>query len=297
MIKLPVLDMTPFNSEDIEVTRQLGNELRHALENVGFFVIINHGISQELLESVYQESQRFFSLSEEEKMTKEFTLARPTGYRALGTSKSGASNLDSIKKPNLNESYFVNPERVTDDDGTSDLPHIAPNQWPSGLHGFRETLLEYFRVMEVLGMRMLPLFATALDLNTDYFSPFFSRPLTSLRLAHYPPMHHEEDQYGLSPHTDSGFMTLLPQSKVSGLQIRPEGSGWISPPDIPGSLIVNSGDILKRWTNDRFLSTPHLAKNITNIDRYSLPFFFDPNADALIECLHTCQNAENPPSY
>jgi isopenicillin N synthase-like dioxygenase len=110
-------------------------------------------------------------------------------------------------------------------------------------------------------------------------------------------LEHDEHQYGLAPHTDSGFMTLLPQNDIPGLAIRPEGCEWMEPPILPGSFLVNSGDILRRWTNDRFLSTSHRVLNSSGRDRYAMPYFFDPNTDTVIECLPTCQGSDNPAKY
>jgi isopenicillin N synthase-like dioxygenase len=108
---------------------------------------------------------------------------------------------------------------------------------------------------------------------------------------------HEDHQWGLAPHTDSTFMTLLPANDVPGLWIRPEGYDWIEPPALPESFLVNSGDILRRWTNDRFLSTAHRVMNASGTDRYAMPFFFGTRDDALIEALPTCVGPDNPPRH
>jgi isopenicillin N synthase-like dioxygenase len=141
-------------------------------------------------------------------------------------------------------------------------------------------------------------FATALDLPPDWFDKPFANAQCTLRLSHYPPMEYEDNQFGISPHTDSSFLTILPQSNVEGLYIRPAGLGWMKAPKIPGSFIINSGDMCRRWTNDRFLSTEHLAINpAPDRDRYAVPFFFAPNTDWPIRCLPTCCSDDNPPRY
>ena len=95
----------------------------------------------------------------------------------------------------------------------------------------------------------------------------------------------------------AGFMTLLPQSAVPGLEIRTRAGDWLAAPPLPGSYLVNTGDTLNRWTNGRFLSTPHRASNHSGDERYAMPFFYDPNTDTMIECLPTCRGPDNPPKY
>ena len=151
--------------------------------------------------------------------------------------------------------------------------------------------------MEALCHRLLPLYAGALDLAPDFFAEPFRQAQITLRLSHYPLVPHDDEQFGLAAHTDSGFMTLLPDNEVEGLSIRPAGGEWIDVPRVPGSFLVNSGDTLKRWSNDRFLSTEHRVRVSAARDRYAIPFFFDPRTDHVIECLPTCQGPGNPPRY
>ena len=145
-----------------------------------------------------------------------------------------------------------------------------------------------------LAHRLLPLYAHALDLPGGWFDEHFVDPSATLRLSHYPVIDHEDSQWGLAPHTDSTFMTLLPANDVPGLWIRPEGYDWIEPPALPQSFLINSGDILRRWTNDRFLSTGHRVMNASGKDRFAMPFFYGARDDALIEAIPTCVSGGNP---
>ena len=164
-----------------------------------------------------------------------------------------------------------------------------PNKWPDNLPGFRDFLLGYWEAMERFSQSLLPVFATALDLPSEYFDRAFVDAQCVLRLSHFPPTRYRDNQFGLAPHTDANFFTVLPQANVEGLYIRPAGSGsWIKAPRIPGSFVINAGDMCKRWTNDRFLSTQHLAINLTDRHRYSTPFFYTPHIDWPIACLQTC---------
>jgi isopenicillin N synthase-like dioxygenase len=126
----------------------------------------------------------------------------------------------------------------------------------------------------------------------------FARPNLILRMTHYPPQpQYEENEFSIAPHTDSGFMTLLAPSAVPGLAIRLPDGTWLDAPSVQGAFVVNGGDLLRRWTNDRFLSTPHRVINSSGRDRYAIPFFFDAHPDTLIECLPTCRSDDRPPRY
>jgi isopenicillin N synthase-like dioxygenase len=120
----------------------------------------------------------------------------------------------------------------------------------------------------------------------------------NLRFLHYPPQESDDpEQFGQGPHTDNSFITMLAREDVPGLAVRLPNGEWLAPPVIPGTFLVNLGNIMKRWSNDRFLSTPHGVLNDSGKDRYSIAFFYSPNVDAVIECLPTCVSANDPPRY
>lgn len=297
MTAIPVLDLAPYLADRNGALKNLAAALRDALERVGFFFIVNHGVPQALIDRVFAEAARFHALPLEEKLALRMSRHN-TGYVPLGGGASRASAIADAAKPNLNEAFFMKRDRPSDHpDVLADIPFRGLNQWPDNLPGYRETLVEYFDTLETLGKRLLPVYATALDLPRDFFAEAFDEPQITLRLSHYPPVDHEADQFGLAPHTDAGFMTMLAQNELPGLAIRPAGGDWIDAPMIPGSFLVNAGDTLKRWTNDRFLSTEHRVLNATGRARYAIPYFFDPRTDYVIECLPTCQGPDNPPRY
>jgi isopenicillin N synthase-like dioxygenase len=173
------------------------------------------------------------------------------------------------------------------------------NRWPADLPGFRETLTEYFTELEALSLRLLPVYATALDLPTDFFDGAFHNGKATgvLRLSHYPSIEIEENQFNTAPHVDGDFITFLAQSKVPGLQIRTRSQKWIQAPVLPGTFLVNSGEILRLWSNDRFLATPHRVINSGGHERYAILFFYSPHPETLIECLETCQGPDRLPHY
>lgn len=142
-------------------------------------------------------------------------------------------------------------------------------------------------------------FALALDMNADYFADKIDRPLAQLRLLHYPPQSGDVQArtIGCGAHTDYGCLTILAQDQNGGLQVRNTAGDWIAAPPVPGAFVVNLGDQMARWTNGRFQATPHRVINVSGRERYSMPFFFDPNWEAEIACLPTCAVPGEAPRF
>ena len=295
---IPVLDLGPYLAGMPGAELRLAAELRRACETVGFYFIIHHGVPQNLIDNAFAQTARFHAQRLADKMAL-LINDHMIGYLPLGYSTFRSSDINRNTKHDLNEALFIRRERSPDDpDVVSGKRWRGLNQWPSGLPGFRDTMLEYFQRMEALARRLLPIYALALDLPRGYFLPLFDGAHINLRLSHYPANAAAEDnQFGIAPHADAGFMTLLPQSAVPGLEIRTTSGTWLAAPSLPGSYLVNTGDTLNRWSNGRFLSTPHRASNNSGRERYAMPFFYDPNTDTLIECLPFCQGPDNPPKY
>ena len=159
--------------------------------------------------------------------------------------------------------------------------------------------MAYFHALGSMCDRMLPPFAVALGMTPDYFAPFFANEAhANLRFLHYPPQDpDEENLFGQAPHTDNSFMTALARTDVPGLAVRLPSGEWFPPPLIPGTFLINLGNIMRRWSNDRLLSTPHGVLNESGTDRYSIAYFHSPNPDAVIEPLPSCIGAGNPPRY
>jgi isopenicillin N synthase-like dioxygenase len=227
------------------------------------------------------------------------------GYMVMGRYAVRTSDLNNNDKGDLNEAFFVKRERAPDDPLLlSGRRFVGPNRWPAetDLPGFRTHVLDYCEAMDRFAGRFLPAVARALDLPPRWFADAFEDSQFTCRLSHYPPVAAETNQFGIAPHTDSNFMTFLPQSEVPGLQVRLHGAGladgkWLDMPFIPGSFAVNSGDMLHRWSNGRFKSTPHRALPPVGCDRYAIPFFLGPRFDQLIECLPTCTGPGDPPRW
>ena len=297
--EIPILDLGDFLAGKAGALEAVAAELQYAAENVGFFFIRNHGVSQDLVNATFDASGRFHDLPEEEKKALKAN-EHNVGYMGPGSSVSRASQVyEGERKANLVAAFFLKRDLPPDhSDIVENKPFRGANQWPANLDGFRETTVAYMDAMEALAKSMLPIYAAALDLPSDFFAKAFEEPQYTLRLSHYPPAEAEDNQFGLAPHTDSSFLTLLAQNEVEGLQVRPDEGTWINAPVLPNTFLVNTGDMLRRWSNHRFLSTPHRAiASAPNKDRYAIPFFFDAHADYVQECLPSCQGPDNPPRY
>ncbi|MFV0296501.1 MAG: isopenicillin N synthase family dioxygenase [Hyphomicrobiaceae bacterium] len=295
---IPVLDLGPYRRGEAGAKDVLARALRHCFEDVGFYFIVNHGVGQELIDGAYEAARRFHAQPLEKKL--EIRLNQYNiGYLPMRGGTTRHSSLNENNKPNVNEAFFCAREVGADDpDVRREPPYRSVNRWPSDLPGFREACLSYAAALETLCRSLVPLYALALDLPESYFDDAFSRPIFKLRMSHYPPADPDADnEFGLAPHTDTSFMTLLAPNKVPGLSIRLPTGRWVYAPAIDGAFLVNGGDMLRRWTNDRFLATPHRVVNRTRAERYALPFFFDCNADHVMACLPTCTGPDNPPKY
>jgi isopenicillin N synthase-like dioxygenase len=284
---IPLVDLGPYLAGEPGALEATAAELRRICETVGFLVISNHGVDAGLMRDTFAAAERFHAQSLEAKMAVALD-DRMQGYMPYKSSVVRANALIETRKPNENEAFLILAERD---------PQRPANRWPEALPEFANTTMRYFAALENLAQRMLPLYARALELPAGYFDPLCNEPYCVLRLTHYPPVTYGPDEYGLAPHTDSTFITLLAQNPVPGLQILTQAGDWIDAPVISDTFIVNTGNILKQWTNGRFISTPHRASNQEPRSRFSIPFFFHPNEDTLIEPLTNCLSATNPPRF
>jgi isopenicillin N synthase-like dioxygenase len=222
------------------------------------------------------------------------------GYLPVNESIQRASTVHKATRPNFNESFFISHDRGPDHtDVVAGTPLRGANRWPAGHERMRAAMVHYFQTMVTLGERTLPLLARALDMPAGHFAPFFADEAhINLRFLHYPPQEVDDpEQFGQGPHTDNSFITFLAREDTPGLAVRLPSGEWLAPPLIEGTFLVNLGNVMKRWSNDRFLSTPHGVVNDAGRDRYSIAFFYSPNIRARIECLPSCTGPGNPPRY
>jgi isopenicillin N synthase-like dioxygenase len=296
---IPVIDIADYLVGRPGTQAAIASQVRDALTTVGFFVLTGHDVPRRLIDRTFGEAERFHNLPIGKKLALRMN-EHNNGYMAMARYAVWTSDVNKNDKPDLNEAFFIKRERAPDDPlRLSGRRFVGPNLWPdeTGLPEFRARVLEYVETMDALARRFLPAVAVALDLAPNWFDAAFNQSQFSFRLSHYPPVKAEENQFGIAPHTDSNFMTFLAQTEIPGLQVRMPSGSWLDVPYIPGSFAVNSGDIMKRWTNGRFKSTPHRALPPVGRHRYAIPFFLGPRFDQLIECLPTCTSPDNPPQW
>ena len=296
---IPVIDFGPAFRGETGGLETVAAQVRQASEEVGFFYLAGHGVPQKVVDDAFAASREFHAMPAEEKTRLALNQAN-IGYLAPNQSMQRASTVHKATRPNFNESFFITHDRPADHpDVLAGIPLRGRNQWPDGHEGMRSAMVTYFKTLETVGERMLPVLARALAMPADFFAPFFANEAhVNLRFLHYPPQEIDDDeQFGQGPHTDNSFITILAREDVPGLAVRLPSGEWMAPPVIEGTFLVNLGNIMKRWSNDRFLSTPHGVLNDSGTDRYSIAFFYSPNVDAVIECLPSCVGPDKPPRY
>lgn len=291
-----IVDVSDLASDDVAKRRAVGKAIRAAYEDLGFLYIAGHGVPEDSIARAFAASRRFHALPLDAKMALKINEAH-RGYMPMATSTIVTSSVAKVTRPNLSESLMVMHE-VAPDDPEWGRPLQGANQWPADLPGFREDVLEYDTAQRALAERLTRAVALAFDLAEDWFAPHFARPTTWLRLLHYPPHPAQapDDQFGSAPHTDYGFLTILAQDESGGLQVRGNDGAWIDAKSIPGTFVVNVADILMRWTDGVLRSTPHRVRNVSGRDRYSIPYFYDPDMNAVVSRLPGV-NASAPPRW
>ncbi|GAB2225347.1 hypothetical protein Droror1_Dr00006139 [Drosera rotundifolia] len=275
--------------------------LKQACLDCGFFYLINHGISQELMDEVFAQSKKFFNLPTDEKM-KVLKNKISRGYTPLFDERLGPS--DQVNG-DYKEGYYIGMEKPADD-SEAQGPFRGPNVWPDAdlLPGWRQTMQEYLQQALEVARTVARRIALALDLDANFFDKreMLGEPSATLRLLHYNGQVSDPSRgiYGAGAHSDFGLITLLATDDVPGLQIcknkDAEPQLWEDVAPLKGAFIVNLGDMLERWSNCIFKSTLHRVIG-NGHERYSVAFFLDPNVDCTVECLPSCKSQTNPPKF
>jgi isopenicillin N synthase-like dioxygenase len=307
---VPIIDLAPYHQGGLEGRRRVARQVDQACRDIGFLVITNHGVPLNLCREMDRVSRAFFDLPVEEKSAvAQWGEDIPRGYSGL--EDESLSYLAGREAPgDLKESFTIGPIDIPEDD-----PYYAPEQsgqlfarnvWPERPPEFRKVWKAYYSAVNELANDMLRLFALALDLDEDYFMPMVSRHTSALRVLNYPEQKvpPKPGQLRAGEHTDYDTFTLLRQSEgyLSGLQALNTDKEWVDVPYVPDSFIVNIGDTMMQWTNDRWVSTLHRVLNPPfgtgqPTRRQSIVFFHQPNYDAVIECLATCRSHQKPAKY
>ncbi|MEM7720129.1 MAG: 2-oxoglutarate and iron-dependent oxygenase domain-containing protein [Pseudomonadota bacterium] len=293
---LPVVDVSGLISGDATAQRAVARAIKEACLDKGFMYIVGHGIAPELRSEVFKQSAAFFDLPEAHKLAVDMKLSSCNrGYEAMR-----AQTLEAGAPPDLKESFYSG--RHLEPDHPAVLAgkfNHGPNQWPAGMSQFQDVMDRYYLELETFGAVLMRGVALSLDLAADYFDGFCTDPQCGLRLIHYPPQpaHAAPNEKGCGAHTDWGGLTILAQDEVGGLQVWDDTVGWVHAPPMQDAYIVNLGDMIARWTNERYRSTLHRVVNATGKERYSVPFFYSGNPDYEVACISSCLGPGETPKF
>ena len=280
---LAIIDMSAFRNGDNTERKKVANKIYNAAHNIGFLYLKNTGMPYDLLDKTFSVSNDFFK--NDNKVRIPFCTNRNHGYTAI---KGEA--LDPSKPADLKETFTSrNIERIPS----------GPDYWPNPI--FEKTMRNFYKHVRLIASDVMSAFAIALDMPESFFEEKHSGLTQTLRILHYPPVKNiSEGQLGAGAHTDFGTITILFQDSKGGLQVQHLNGEWIDAPPIDGTVVVNTGDLISRWSNDFFKSTPHRVvprpaamKN----GRLSIAFFSDPDPDVIIETFPRCITPENPQKY
>jgi isopenicillin N synthase-like dioxygenase len=297
---IPVVDLSGAFSSRTESVNSVAGAIHRACRETGFFYVSNHRVSRALIDAQFAWAKRFFDLPVSEKLALHMKQSpSAAGYEPIGGQRLDSQDANAEAAPaDLKESFYCGMELPADNPWTTRrLRGFGHNQWPASLPGFREQMLAYRAAVTELGDRLLSLLALSLELPRDWLKPFFDMPIGTLRIIKYPPQpaNAAANQIGAGAHTDWGGITILAQDDVGGLEVRNAADDWIEAVPVPGTFVINLGDLMGRWTNGIYNSNMHRVKNNSSGgDRYSVPYFYGPRPDAVIEPMPGCVSDEHP---
>ena len=281
---LPIVDLAPF-MRDAAGRAAVVADVAKALEFSGFLYVRGLPVTDAQVADAFATAQRFFAKPADEKRRYGYTdIDANFGYQAVEV-----ESLDPTRPPDLKETFTMrNAAALARDDA----------RWPDP--AFRDTALAFWDAVFASAQRMLEILATALDVPPGFFAPLHRGENVSLRFLHYPANlpRRGPEQLGAGAHTDYGSITLLFQDDVGGLEVRDAQGVWIPAPPVPGCTVINTGDLMERWTNGRFRSTLHRVRPIEGARaRQSIALFVDPDSAVEVECFPSCTGAGRPPRY
>ena len=302
---IPLIDLARWFDGSDSDRHSLAVEVDAALRRLGFLVVINHGIDQQVFADCRQACLDFFHGPDEVKQAIAHDGGAYRGWIGPGT-ESNAATYGVDTPPDLKESFAFGAVEIADDSLRSSNPDwYAPNKWPTAPGSFVPAAETFWLEGRKLADELLQLFALALALPIDELVDQCRSTTSTTTLNWYWPHSHAaaaEGQYRIGPHTDFGTVTILDREPgVGGLQVQNDAGEWIDAPVIEGSLIINTGDMIRQWTNDRWCSNEHRVlpppADTPNEELVSLVFFHEPDADAVIAPLSTCVSSDNPARY
>jgi isopenicillin N synthase-like dioxygenase len=304
---VPVIDVSPFLVRTPSGGREVARRVGQACEEIGFFAIVGHGVDRALVQRMYDVSKAFFDLPLEEKQK----ARRPRPEQSRGYIGVGDEHLAygiGQSTTDLKELFAIGPVDVPQEDYytcPAAYPSFAPNIWPERPPALRAIFTEYYRVMERLAASLMRVLALALDLPEDFFRDKTDRHISGIRVVNYPEQSEAPaaGQLRAGAHSDYGALTILrAENAPGGLQVFNRLGQWVDVEPEDDAFVINLGDLMMHWTNDRWISTLHRVMNpprhrALGSRRQSIVFFYQPNYDAVVECLPSCCGPGHPPRY
>jgi isopenicillin N synthase-like dioxygenase len=307
MRQIPIIDLSEALTGGLASRQAAAQQIDRTCREIGFFTIAGHGVPVTVMHALRSKAHAFFALPLEEKRKAVHPIAgTPRGYRAQGIEALAQANA-SAAPPDLKEFYHFSRQEGWPDEpyytGVEGRRYFIPNLWPAEPKGFAACALAYYAEMEKLVAFMMRLAALALDLDEHFFADKIDRHVSAMRLNFYPEQTTtpHAGQLRAGAHSDYGAFTILNGENVpGGLQVLAKDGHWIDVETDPETFVINIGDLLMRWTNDRWVSNTHRVVNppasiASRAKRLSIAFFQQPNYDALIECIAPPGKAKYPP--
>jgi len=304
---VPIIDISPFFGADEAGRRKVAQAVDEACATIGFIVVTGHGVAASLIDDMRAVSRQFFDEPVEQKRKLKMPADRYRGYIALGN-EALANSLDEETPPDIKESFSIGPVDAPDDAyhrAARPANFFAPNFWPEAPAAFQATWEAYYLEMERLSTSLMRIFAMGLGMDERFFDDKVNHHISNFSVIHYPeqPKPPLPGQLRAGAHTDYGSLTIVkPDAAPGGLQVMTKEGSWMDVPNVEDGFVVNLGDLMAEWTNDRWVSTLHRVVNpprelAIGSRRLSMTFFHQPNYDAVIEGLPTCCSASRPARY
>jgi len=294
---IPVIDLAPSFSEDFDARKAVAWEIHKTARDTGFFYIKNHGVAQSLMDQQLDLAREFFSLPLEEKLK---TDARNSPC-TRGYETPGLQTLDDGSPPDLKEGFLIGCDLdETHPYVQQGIANCGPNQWPDQPTDFKQRYEAYVDEMFRIGRHLMALLALSLDLPEDFFAEGLEEPLFNSRLLRYGPQPEDAafNQMGAGAHTDWGMITILLQDDIGGLEVENAAGEWIAAPPIPGTFVINLGEMVRILSNGLYHANMHrVLNNHSGRDRFSVPTFFDPSYFYEVSCAPTLFEDGAEPKY
>lgn len=280
--EIPIVDFTGVMEGNPAAKKATAKQVREACLVHGFFYLTGHGIPQKFIDNAFAASRKFYSIPDDQK-TDVYINQDFRGHAPLTL----VTEIGGVKQSGRGETFTFAPELPKNDPSILAKEFMcAPNLWPKAMPEFRDIAYGYYETIAHLGQKILRVLAISLDIPESFFTDKFVKPVSQCVFLHYPPIPDTAEKNAVSgpEHTDWGTLTVLYQDNCGGLQVRDRTAQvWVDAPPIEGHFVVNIGDMVERWSNNRYVSTPHRVINRSGKERYSIATFMNPTSGCVVD--------------